>query len=163
MQQSLYSGGLNSIACPSISTCFTVGSIDGSPFNYPFAGRNIIKSTTDGGNIWQTLYSSTTDEFQNIACPSTCVCFLTASILAEATRIILASFILFVSMGEILMTDDGGSTWKSQKYSTTSGLSSIACPGVNLCIAVSPEQVVNVNGRSGTLVAKDEPSPSTKP
>ncbi len=59
------------------------------------------------------------------------------------------------------MTDDGGSTWKSQKSDATSDLKSITCPSTNLCFGVSSEQVISVNGRSGTLVAKDELSSST--
>jgi hypothetical protein len=98
---------LQSIACPSDTTCYTVGA-DGA-----------IQVTRTAGQTWTRQASGTQADLFAIACPSVTACYAVGS------------------RGTLVATTDGGRTWTRRASGTQADLLGIACPGVTVCYAVA--------------------------
>jgi len=119
---------LAGMACPSDSTCYTVGSgFDSCSGNCFYNG--LILATTNGGVTWQyELHPGTVagrPALHSVACPDISTCFAVGD------------------NGMVVKTSEGGATWSSQRTPNpppgvwgTTGLESIACPSVRACYAV---------------------------
>lgn len=102
------STGLDSIACPTSTTCLAVG-WDG-----------IIVGSVDGGATWSNRFSGGQHTLYGIACPTHRICLAVGS------------------EGIILRSSDGGATWHSLISDLLPGdvLTSLTCPTTNICLAV---------------------------
>lgn len=79
---------LDSISCPSVSTCFAVGA------------NGTIIATHDSGHTWQRQVSGTSGYLAHIDCPSARTCFVPN----------------IADSNSLLVTTDGGTTWTHTSY-----------------------------------------------
>jgi photosystem II stability/assembly factor-like uncharacterized protein len=142
---------LNDVSCPSVATCYAVGSgkiistsnggttwtmRSGSAFAgiscpstttcYAIGGSGSIVSTTDNGNTWSSHSTGVTVNFRALDCPSIAACFVVGD------------------SGTVVATTDGANSWTQQSSTTTRDLDAVACPTASTCYAV---------GTFGTVVA----------
>ncbi len=142
---------LAAIACPSTTTCLTVG-------------QGGVDITSDGGATWRnagvTLQSGS---FDAIACPTVSTCFIVGSIWSGSryTDVAMVStdsastwadlpvpsgqggfsaiacpsttVCYLVHGNTIVATADGGTTWTSQTLTGIIGIATIACPATTTC------------------------------
>jgi photosystem II stability/assembly factor-like uncharacterized protein len=152
-------GMLTSISCPSVTTCFTVGSDN--------RGGGLILKTSDSAHTW-SKYSNAAmanASFNSVACASITTCYAISSATVFATtdggiswnqltnNLILNTqsqsikcptalncFIVTntsaFSGGAIVATTDGGSSWVTQTVPINTLLFDISCPATNTCFVV---------------------------
>jgi photosystem II stability/assembly factor-like uncharacterized protein len=101
---------LTDISCPSVSTCFAVGS-------------NFILSTSDGGGSWtQQLVGGTNFSLMGIDCPTITVCFAVGAMQDASAA--------------VYYTTNGGVTWTLKPSAGPRDLSRISCASIQNCVAV---------------------------
>jgi photosystem II stability/assembly factor-like uncharacterized protein len=98
-------GNLDSVVCPSTTTCYATGSASTPPFD------TIAAQTTDGGQAWSSI---TAPQGDILACPSTTTCYA-------------------ATIGSIQISTDGGQTWTDKAAPTGYDESPLACPTTNNC------------------------------
>jgi photosystem II stability/assembly factor-like uncharacterized protein len=165
-------GILNSISCPSATTCFAVGS-DGK-------GNGLILKTSDSAHTWSSYTNAAMASvgFNSVACASITTCYAITETSVFATtnggtswnqltnNLILNTqsqsikcptalncFIVTntsaFSGGAIVATTDGGSSWVTQTVPINTLLFDISCPATSTCFVVGPGIVLKtVDGGS---------------
>ena len=112
------------LACPSVDLCYLLANT-GSP---PDPQRPpMIWVTEDGGRTWTKHKVGSTAALpqvalQQIVCPSTRVCYVSAFRSGQQVR------------ENLLITRDGGATWASRTLTVTDQpIFALACPGIDDC------------------------------
>lgn len=129
-------GILRGITCAP-ATCIAVGTPSTAMTGFVPASGQILSSPDQGGN-WQVLpVSARGDDAFGVACPEHKVCVVVGTDWVGHGRP--------VPEGGILSTLDGGQTWRpaTLRYVPV-GLSSVACPAVNECVAAGGDVLVRV-------------------
>jgi subtilisin family serine protease/photosystem II stability/assembly factor-like uncharacterized protein len=103
---------LQAITCPSVTTCFAVGSI-----NYLGTDYGLIIFNTKSGDVNSWQLALVTDKLTGISCPTTSVCYATGG-------------------ASIWYTVNGGFNWSQQTPQASFRLDNISCPTVFTCYAV---------------------------
>lgn len=115
-------GPLNAVACPSPLECFATG-------------NGFVLRSTDGGTAWTASVPSSPANLLSVSCPSVSTCFAVGGYDS--------------SVGVILATTDGGSTWVSQTVPPASGgLNAVSCSSTTHCVAV-----INFNAVGSPVLA----------
>ncbi|NNN20415.1 MAG: hypothetical protein HKL80_00235 [Acidimicrobiales bacterium] len=110
-------GKINSISCPSTSTCYAIGQSQGSQVPTIF-------KTQDFGSTWTTQpVPSAVTELDSITCPSLNHC------VAVGTG-------YYYFTGVAIYTTDGGNSWSVGNAPQSDALNAISCPNDNFCMAV---------------------------
>ena len=129
--ESVQSGVLTSVACPSTSVCYAIDD-DGDYFD-----------TTDGGRTWLGVLPQLEGGYGvGIACPTPARC-------------------LTVGETGILLTTDGGVVWTDTPGPTPIngrrpfGLEAVACPSMSVCYATGATGTNDVQGGGEILVTED--------
>ncbi len=114
---STLNGKINSISCPTSSTCYAIGQSQGSQVP-------IIFKTQDFGATWtaQNVPPAVT-ELDSITCPSQNHC------VAVGTG-------YYYFTGVAIYTTDGGSSWNTANAPQSDALNAVSCPNDSFCMAV---------------------------
>ncbi|MEI7556785.1 choice-of-anchor Q domain-containing protein [Candidatus Chlorohelix sp.] len=118
------------ISCPSETTCFAMGWNSGGGIHFD----TTMLYTNDGGNTWITN-SVNAPSMYAISCPNATTCFAVSS------------------LGTIVATIDGGTTWTTRTADTANNLRAISCPSVTTCYAVGDSRYMGSDDRRGTIVS----------
>ncbi len=107
---------LNAISCPTSTDCVAVGATGYAGI----AQKDAIVTTTDGGAHWTTAVRASpagrAHGLTGVSCPTALRCWA-------------------VGPYGVLMSSDGGRTWKPQPGAGV--LQAISCPTTSMCVAVS--------------------------
>jgi photosystem II stability/assembly factor-like uncharacterized protein len=146
-------GILRDVTCAT-GICVAVGTPSTATTGFvPAAGQ--LLASRDGGATWQ-LVSATDDDAFGVACPESKVCVVVGThwVGRDAP----------VPSGGIVSTLDGGTTWRpaTLRYVPV-GLSSVACPVVNQCVAAGGNVLVRVTLPVQPPPPKVTPTPGTRP
>lgn len=164
-------GGLNGVACPSVTECVAVGA--------DATMRGVTSTTRDGGATWtQGAMAEGTPALNAVSCAnaSTCVAvgdgaaarssdagatWTTVSLPTENTSLLSVSCPSATSCvsvgvtpghagpfgGQLLVTSDGGNTWTAPTLPAAAGaLGSVDCPSSSFCVAVGASIAVSTDG-----------------
>jgi hypothetical protein len=129
-------GILRAIACNSAS-CLAAGTPSTATTGFVATGGQLVGSA-NGETTWQILPTAVPDDAFGIACPDAKVCVVVGTDWVGTPQP--------QPRGGIAATMDGGSQWQpaSLKYVPV-GMSSVACPTVNRCVAVGGNVLVRVS------------------
>lgn len=117
---------INDMSCPGVLVCFVVGDVGlpaklpAAPPKHPPAG--LLAYTEDGGTSW-TVRTDPQSSFARIACFNLTHCFILGRYRHSGT-----------ANGVLLMTPDGGKTWRQQPLPAGTNAQAIACPGITTCL-----------------------------
>ncbi len=124
-----YGEDLNAIACPSVRTCYAVGGHTGRSDG---DRDGLILVTADGGATWRVSWrqqapSGGVNELTSVACSGLQTCYA-------------------AGVAGLMVSSDGGKTWRGQQIGWSGGTDSVACPGVTTCYALGDGFAVTTNG-----------------
>lgn len=141
------------IACPSVQTCYAVGFL-GTEGNSPPPGvSNDVIATHDGGQTWQTIFTSDVTRVRsgvcraggascvyigNISCPTMSNCYaLGFGSPPQRGR--------YPGSSLLLTTTNGGLSWRLRVIHVYSSSAAIACPAVTTCYVAGPSSAVTTD------------------
>lgn len=116
------------IHCPSTDVCYALDTIRSYDPSSTGAAHVVVEKTIDGGMVWsvQTVDARPTvsgSESDQLACPSVHSCYLLATAVTAT----------FQSRDEILVTANGGQTWRVTYSGIGIELGQVSCPGSTTC------------------------------
>lgn len=116
-----------SLACPTVSTCYAVG-ISGNPVppgSAPTLPQTVVEVTHDGGATWTPSVPAPSDELgMGLSCPGPTTCMIAGAPASPS------------AIDHLYITTDGGQNWTSSPMPTDSeGDVQLSCTSASACVA----------------------------
>lgn len=132
---------LQSVACPSVTTCYAVGATPPAPGGG--LANSVVIATVDGGATWTIKQRPQGRKYIAIACPSVQRCYVVGLVFKPSHR----PGPVVTSSGIVLRSTDGAASWQTLSLRSVSLAPSsvspvgIACATITTCMVVGQANV----------------------